>query len=360
MQQLTAVDTGFLTMETGTQFGHVGSLSIFEPAATYDAICRQIEQRLHLLPPYRRQLVEVPFGLDHPYWIESPNFDLDFHLRHIAVPAPGNREQLSDLVARLAARPLDRSRPLWEYYVIDGLESGDVAHYAKTHHATIDGASGVEMAAVLLDDRADKAPPPPPDQPWRPEAVPTNYDLLSRTMARLATSPQRMAQAQWRLFQAMSERARANTGAGDQPWTAWMNGWQERRPPEAADEPPPLPTTPAPRTPFNAPITAHRRWAYTTLALAEVKRIKNNFGVTLNDVVLELCASILRRWLVQHEALPADPLLVMCPVSIRSGQESDPYSNRVSGMIATLCTSRPLKLAISLSVSRFERMTLPL
>ena len=124
MQQLTAVDTGFLTMETGTQFGHVGSLSIFEPAATYDAICRQIEQRLHLLPPYRRQLVEVPFGLDLPYWIESPNFDLDFHLRHIAVPAPGNREQLSDLVARLAARPLDRSRPLWEYYVIDGLESG--------------------------------------------------------------------------------------------------------------------------------------------------------------------------------------------------------------------------------------------
>jgi WS/DGAT/MGAT family acyltransferase len=339
VQQLTAVDTGFLTMETGTQFGHVGSLSIFEPAATYDAICRQIEQRLHLLPPYRRQLVEVPFGLDHPYWIESPNFDLDFHLRHIAVPAPGNREQLSDLVARLAARPLDRSRPLWEYYVIDGLESGDVAHYAKTHHATIDGASGVEMAAVLLDDRADKAPPPPPDQPWRPEAVPTNYDLLSRTMARLATGPQRMAQAQWRLFQAMSERARANTSSGDQPWTAWMNGWQQRRPPEAADEPPPLPTTPAPRTPFNAPITAHRRWAYTTLALAEVKRIKNNFGVTLNDVVLELCASILRRWLVQHEALPADPLLVMCPVSIRSGQESDPYSNRVSGMIATLATN---------------------
>src|SRR3712207_3664776 len=118
MQQLTAIDTSFLSMETGTQFGHVGGCYIYEPSATYEAVCRQLDQRLHLLPPYRRQLVEVPMELDHPYWIESPNFDLDFHIRHIAVPPPGDRYQLSDLVARLAARPLDRSRPLWEYYII--------------------------------------------------------------------------------------------------------------------------------------------------------------------------------------------------------------------------------------------------
>ena len=338
MQQLTAVDSGFLTMETGSQFGHVGSLTIFEPDATYEAICNQIQQRIHLLPPYRRQLVEVPFGLDLPYWIESPNFDLDFHIRHIAVPPPGNREQLADLVARLAARPLDRSRPLWEYYVIEGLESGDIAHYAKTHHATIDGASGVEMASVMLDDRPDAPPPPPPDQPWRPESVPTTYDIIGRTMARFMTSPQRMAQAQWRLFQEMSERARAGTDSGEQTRAAWTNAWQQRRP-EDADQPPPLPVTPAPRTPFNAAITPHRRWAYTTLPLADVKRIKSAFGVTLNDVVLELCASILRRWLIEHDALPTDPLLVMCPVSIRSGDETDKYSNRVSGMLATLATS---------------------
>jgi WS/DGAT/MGAT family acyltransferase len=137
----------------------------------------------------------------------------------------------------------------------------------------------------------------------------------------------------------MSERARAGTSAGQQPWTAWLNGWQQRGVSETADEPPALPATPAPRTPFNAPITAHRRWAYTTLPLPEVKRIKSAFAVTVNDVVLELCASILRRWLVEHEALPADPLLVMCPVSIRSGQETDSYSNRVSGMLATLATN---------------------
>jgi WS/DGAT/MGAT family acyltransferase len=338
VEQLTAVDTGFLTMETGTQFGHVGSLAIFEPAATYETTCRQIEQRLHLLPPYRRQLVEVPFGLDLPYWIESPNFDLDFHVRHIAVPSPGNREQLSDLVARLASRPLDRSRPLWEYYVIEGLESGDVAHYAKTHHASIDGASGVEMFSVLLDDEPDKPPPAPPARAWRPEPVPSTYDILGRTMVRYATRPQRMAQAQLRLFQEMAERSRGASTA-PQPWAAWMTAWQQRRGGEGADAPSLLPATPAPHTPFNASITAHRRWAFTTLPLPEVKRIKTSFDVTVNDVVLELCASILRRWLTEHHALPSDPLVAMCPVSIRTGQETDKYTNRVSSMIVTLATN---------------------
>jgi len=340
MQQLTATDTSFLTMETGTQFGHVGSVNLFEPGATYDALLRQIEQRLHLLPPYRRQLVEVPMGMDHPYWIEAPDFDLDFHVRHIAVPAPGDRYQLSDLVARLAARPLDRGRPLWEYYVIDGLESGEVAHYAKTHHATIDGASGVEMSSVMLDDRPDAPIPAPPDQPWHPDPVPTPAALLARTMQNFATRPQRMAEAQFRLAREMFERARSTSGAGN-PSSLWSTRWWEQRPRSdgGADEPPALPTAPAPRTPFNASITAHRRWGYTTLPLEEVKRVKHHFGVTVNDVVLELCASVLRRWLIDHDALPTDPLLAMCPVSIRTGAETDKYSNRVSGLVASLATN---------------------
>jgi len=337
VQQLSATDTSFLTMETATVFGHVGSLSIFEPGATYEAVVRQIEQRIHLLPPYRRQLVEVPMGLDHPYWIESPNFDLDFHIRHVAVPAPGDRYQLSDLVARLAARPVDRSRPLWEYYVIDGLESGDVAHYAKTHHATIDGASGVEMSSVMLDDRPDALAPPPPEQPWRPDPLPTTSQLMARTMASWASRPQRFAEAQMRLFRELAERAQP---AGEQPTAWWTRMWGQRAgAPEDADQPPALPVTPAPRTPFNAAVTAHRRWAYTSLDLEEVKRIKHHFGVTVNDVVLELCASVLRRWSIDHEALPSDPLLAMCPISIRTGTEQDKYSNRVSGMLATLATN---------------------
>ena len=333
MQQLTATDTSFLTMETPTTFGHVGSVVTYEPGATYEAVIQRIEERLHLLPPYRRQLVEVPMELDHPYWIESPNFDLDFHVREIAVPPPGTREQLADLVARIAARPLDRSRPLWEYYVIDGFETGDVVHFVKTHHATIDGASGVEMTTVMLDDRPDAAPPPPPDTPWRPDTEPTPGELIARTMTNFATRPQRFAEAQMRLFQEMWERTTQNPP----PAPAWTNWFQ---PPQAdeADTPPALPNTPAPRTPFNGVITAHRRWAYTSLSLEDVKRAKNHFGVTVNDVVLELCASVLRRWLIDHDALPSEPLLAMCPVSIRTGNESDPYSNRVSGMVVNLAT----------------------
>lgn len=141
MQQLSGIDNSFLIIETGGQLGHVASYSTFdvstlEPGSFFEALRATLEQRLHLLPPYRRKLVEVPLGLDRPYWIEDPDFDLDFHLRHIAVPPPGDRKQQAELVARLHSRPLDRARPLWEIYVIDGLEDNQVGLYSKVHHAT--------------------------------------------------------------------------------------------------------------------------------------------------------------------------------------------------------------------------------
>ncbi|HXZ85458.1 MAG TPA: wax ester/triacylglycerol synthase domain-containing protein, partial [Myxococcota bacterium] len=136
MQQLTGLDASFLYMETGAQFGHVGSLTLYDPreaheGSLYKALRHSLPERLHLLPPFRRRIVEVPFGLDHPYWVEDPNFDLDFHLRHIAVPPPGTNEQLAELVSHLHAIPLDRSRPLWQLWVIEGLESGQVARGAE-------------------------------------------------------------------------------------------------------------------------------------------------------------------------------------------------------------------------------------
>ncbi|MPY93557.1 MAG: wax ester/triacylglycerol synthase family O-acyltransferase [Acidimicrobiia bacterium] len=345
MKQLTSADTSFLTMETATQFGHVGSLYVYDKGADYATTLRQIEERLHLLPPYRRQLVEVPFDLDHPYWIESPNFDLDFHVRHIAVPPPGDREQLADLVAHLASLPLDRSRPLWEWYVIEGLESGGVGHFAKTHHATIDGASGVELMTVLLDDNPVPSPPPPPTEPWRPDTVPSPAELLGRTFWNLAARPQQAARAQFRLWQELMERSRDGSmersfrqllppapAGGWWPWAGDVEGGRAPAPTGV------LPTRRAPRTPFNATITAHRRWSYVSVPLAEVKRVKSHFGVTVNDVVLAVCAGALRRWLVEHDALPADPLLAMCPISTRSGGEADTYSNQVSAMIASLGT----------------------
>jgi WS/DGAT/MGAT family acyltransferase len=343
MQQLTGMDSSFLTMETPSQTGHVGSVYLFDPGATAEAVKQQLEQRLHLLPPYRRQLVEVPFDLDHPYWIESPNFDLDFHVREIGLPTPGDRYQLSEQISRLAARPLDRSRPLWEWYVIHGYESGDIVHYVKIHHATIDGASGTEAMTVLLDDQPDPPAPEPPRDPWKPEEVPTPAELLGRTFMSYATRPQRYFRAQMRLWQEMAARSRDVVGEGflRQLSTAGRNGGTSSG----------LPTTPAPRTPFNASITPHRRWGYLTVSLDEVKRVKGYFGVTVNDVVLAVCAGALRRWLVDHAALPDDPLLAMCPISTRGGASGglgsgsgdgasrDTYSNQVSAMVVSLATN---------------------
>ena len=155
MQQLTGLDASFLNLETSTQHGHVAGVVILDPSTApngfdFETLRELIASRIHLLPPFRRKLVSVPFGLDHPYWIEDPEFDLDFHVRHIAVPPPGDHRQLAELVARIHARPLDRSRPLWELYLIEGLADGRVATFTKLHHAAIDGVSGAEILTIQV------------------------------------------------------------------------------------------------------------------------------------------------------------------------------------------------------------------
>jgi WS/DGAT/MGAT family acyltransferase len=351
MQQLTAADTSFLSMETGSVTGHVGSLSLFGPDATYEAVKARIEERIHLLPPYRRRLVEVPMGLDLPYWIEAPDFDLEFHVREIAVPSPGTREQLADLIARVAARPMDRSRPLWEWYVIEGIEGGAyIGHYAKTHHATIDGASGTELMTILLDDSPVPSTGAEVPPPWQGERIPSTVELLGRTAVNLARSPRQQLRAQVRLLRELQRNSRnpAVRRALDQtvrqisqPIPGPVGDYlrrQGRRADGDTNPAPPIAPVTAPRTPFNASITPHRRWSYCTVSLAEMKRVKSHFGVTLNDVVLAVCAGALRRYLQDHDALPTEPLLAMCPVSIRTGEETDTYTNRVSGMTVPLAT----------------------
>jgi WS/DGAT/MGAT family acyltransferase len=338
MQQLTGLDTSFLNMETPTTYGHVSGLAVFDPStasrrSTLDDVKNLIEERIHLLPPYRRRLVEVPLGLDHPYWIEDPDFDLDFHVRHIGLPPPGDRRQLGEQVSRIVARPLDRSRPLWELYLIEGLEGGYTAQLTKIHHCAIDGVSGAEMLATLLDVTPEPRTVDPPRRPWRPEPQPSQLEMLARGSWAVMGTPRkgfRLGRQAIRHLPALA----ATLGLGELPGSSLLSRALGRKPDPMLSEA----ASPAPRTSFNDSITPHRRFAFGSLGLDDVKEIKNAFGVTVNDVVLALCSGALRRYLEERRELPADPLIAMVPVSVRTEDQRGTLGNQVSAMSASLHT----------------------
>ena len=360
MRQLSGIDVSFLNMETPSVFGHVSSLNIYDPEGApggggLEATKQILLERMDQLAPFRRRLVEIPFGLDNPYWIEDPGFDIDFHVRHHAVPPPGNAEQLAEVVSRIVARPLDRSRPLWELYVIEGVENGTlIAQLTKVHHATIDGASGAKMLSVILDEDPHYRPEHQSMEPWEPESMPSDSDLMRLTAVELIRRPEKMIRLSVRAARelAASSRSGGLKAIADllaQPMPGPMGSMMRKRlrsqRGDDTDRPPALPTTPAPRTPWNAPITPHRRFAYTTVSLDDAKTIRRAFGSTFNDVVMALCSGTLRRYLLAHDCLPPEPLIAMVPVSVRSGDESEAYQNRVSALMADLATNEadPLK-----------------
>jgi diacylglycerol O-acyltransferase / wax synthase len=335
MQQLTGLDAAFLALDSPTAYGHVGSVSILDPpeggeALTLERLTELIESRLHLVPPFRRRLVEVPFGLDQPYWIEDPDFDIEFHVRELALPAPGDDHQLAVQAARLHARPLDRRRPLWETYLIHGLQGGKQAIYVKVHHAAIDGVSGNDLLAALMDTSPEPREIDEPD-PWRPETEPGAAQLLARSAASLATNPVRAARVSVDIVRSLP----AVIGSPARPWLPLIDRFLLRRNRGVVLSAPPLI---APATPFNKNIGPHRRWAFTSVPLAEVKAIKNAAGVTVNDVVMALCAGALRTWLQKHDALPDGPLVASVPVSIRTEEQKGTHGNRVSAVITSLPT----------------------
>lgn len=345
MQQLTGVDASFLYMESPTTFGHVSSLIIYDSHGTdgggYQATKELFRERLSLLDPMRRKLVEVPFNLDHPYWIEDPDLDLDFHIRETAVAPPGKPEQVAELVSRLIARPLDRSRPLWELYVINGLEGGKIAQLTKIHHAAIDGVGGAQLLGNILDLEPDAGPrelPPVPE----PETRPSQEQMLVRGLTSLATQPYKQGRIAVRAIQELPSIGKAVDVAGmakrlPQP-VARLFGQGERR---LEDEPPQVSKTggfTVPSTRFNNKIGPHRKFAYTNVALDDVKAVKTALGVTVNDVVLGMCSGALRAYLDKHGELPEESLRCMIPVSVRTEDQANSYGNQVSGMLAALAT----------------------
>jgi len=352
MRQLSGIDVSFLNMETPTIFGHVCSLNLFDPSsapggAGLEATRQLLLQRMDQLAPFRRRLVEVPLGLDLPYWIEDPYFDIDFHVRHAAVPPPGTPQQLSEVVSRLIARPLDRRRPLWELYVLEGLEGGRlIAQLTKIHHATIDGASGATLLASLFDTDPDFRPSDTPVD-WDRDSEPTDMDLLRRTATEYLRRPEKLVRLSVRTLREVAANSRSGSvrALADliaQPMPGPLGHELRRRLRQqhgvVTDRPPALPPVAAPRTPWNRPISGHRRFAYTSMPLEDARRVRRAVGCTFNDVVMAVCSGALRRYLIRHNALPAEPLIAMVPVSVRSGGEGDTYQNRVSGLLAELAT----------------------
>ncbi len=329
MQQLSGLDAAFLALEGSSMFGHVGSLCIVDPSTaaepvTLDRLTRLVASRLPLVPPFRRRLVEVPLGLDMPYWIDDPDFDIEFHVRALALPAPGNDQQLREQAARLHARPLDRARPLWELYLISGLSGGRIALYTKVHHAAIDGVSGNDILGALLDLSPEGREMPFVE--WPHDAEPGSLSLLARSVISLARQPLRATRLSLELLRSapgvLRISARPRLPFIDRDASAVLS----------------RPSLRAPKTPFNAPITPHRRFAFCQLPLADIKTVKNAAGMTVNDVVMALSTGALRRWLEDHDALPASPLVAAVPISIRSPEQAGSAGNRISGMVAALPT----------------------
>lgn len=322
MHRLSGLDAGFLYLETPSVHMHVATTCVLDPAGvpggwSFGRIRDLVEDRLGLLPPFRRRLVEVPFQLHHPVWVEDPDFDLDYHLRRACLPSPGGARELADFAAEVMARPLDRSRPLWEMYVVEGLEGGRVACVAKTHHAAIDGVSGAELTANLLDLGPEPRAVPPPDPPWKPDRIPSDLQLVSSAVSSLALQPVSLVQAVQRTVE------------------VGLNIVRRNREPDV--RPPPAPFS-APRTSLNTAITPHRRLAFTQVALDDVKAVKRALGGTVNDVVLAVCAGALRQYLLDQEGLPGEPLVAMVPISVRDEGQEGTMGNRVSAMLVSLAT----------------------
>ena len=341
VKQLTGLDASFLYMETPTTFGHVNGLALYERPDgdfdPYEATVARFGALVGALEPMRRRLVQVPFRLDHPYWIDDPDFDLEYHVRHIGLAPPGGDDQLTEQVARIVGRPMDRRHPLWEAYVIEGLADGRWALLTKTHHATIDGASGVLLLNLLTDPSPDA--PLAEHVPWVPEPVPSDVELLRRTMVNLATNPVKSVRLSLRVVRNTAEAfgmesVSAIAGRARDAVKALAGGTSPRE-----ETPRLVPLTPAPPTPWNRAIGPHRRFAMRGTSLDNIKRLKEVSGATVNDIVMAICSGALREYLLRHDALPDEPLRAMVPVSVRTGDEADPWTNRVSAIIAELPTN---------------------
>ncbi len=321
LDRLSAIDASFLHQEGPSSHMHVGGLAIFAgPPPRIDEIIEQVRGRLHLVPRYRQRLAHTALDSGRPVWVDDPSFNLEYHFRHTALPPPGDREQLLRLTARINSQQLDRSKPLWETWFIEGLEDGRFALIWKTHHSLIDGIGGVDLATVLFDLVREPPAVEHSGRPWQPRPEPGTAGLVAaglRGAVRAgleltayaldaATHPER----------AIARVREVTEGIGEVAWAA---------------------LNPAPATPLNVEIGPHRRFVGVACRLDDFKLIKNTFGGTVNDVVLSVVSGALRSFF-EERGLRTEglELRALVPVSVRTKDQRNQFGNRIAAMRAGL------------------------
>jgi diacylglycerol O-acyltransferase / wax synthase len=336
MQQLGWTDDMLLRAETPATPQQIQMLLIYDPSTapggkvTFKGILEELDARLHLADVFRRRLTETPVGLDRPYWVDDPSFDLEYHVRHIGLPQPGDWRQLCIQVARLHGRQIDLRRPPWEITVIEGLNSvpgvpkGSFAMALKLHHCAVDGMASVQMIAAMHDLAPDSPRPPAPDPPWRPAPLPTTANLLSRTAIKAALYPMRAGAV------LASSAPKAVRGLAGLPGKLISS---VSRIPELG-----APSFP-PKTRFNQTVSPHRVFEARFHDLADFKRIKARVpGSTINDVALAYVGGALRHYLDGHGELPDESLVAACPMSLRQADDTTAQGNALFGRLQSLGT----------------------
>jgi diacylglycerol O-acyltransferase / wax synthase len=314
--RLTGLDASFLHMERGGAHMHVASTILFDGSPpTHEEFRDHIESRLHLVPRFRQKLRTVPFDQGRPVWVDDPFLNLNYHVRRTALPAPGSEEQLRNLAARIFSQQLDRTKPLWELWLVEGFEGDRFAVIGKSHHALVDGISGVDITTVLFDLEEEPDHPPVRPPKWAPRPEPTDLQLLKDAWRERATSPREAVRGMRAALRGPRQvlRGLADTGR-------FLEG-----------------AAAAPSTPFNVEIGPHRRLAFVRADLGDFKRVKNAHGGTVNDVVLSVVAGALGNYLRArgHETEDLE-LRAMVPVSVRAEEERGALGNRISAMMAPL------------------------
>ena len=332
--RLTGLDSSFLRLESPSAHMHVAGVMLFDGSPPeHQELVDAISGRLHLVPRYRQKLAFVPFGQGRPRWVDDPHLNLHYHVRSTALPAPGSEAQLKALAGRVFSQRLDRDKPLWELWVVQGFDGGErFAVLSKTHHALVDGISGVDIMSVLFDTSAEPETPPDPGKRWLPRPLPSRTQLLAEALIERATVPGEIVRGVRAAFRAPRRVASAAVGAlagvGAMAW-AGINA--------------------APPSPYNVPIGPHRRFTWVRVALSDVKAIKDSLGGTVNDVMLAIVAGALGRDLRRRGVdVRGLELKTMVPVSVRSQEARGALGNQVAAMMA------PLPVGCDDPVDRFE------